>query len=210
MPKVREVDVPDLDLVPIMNLVLIIIPLLLLSTVFMEVNLLDVTMPQRQMGGAQSNEPPKRLQIMVSKEGFWVITGDMALPTIPAHSGRCNLSICLKAPDEKVLVARYDWMALYNTLMDIKAGDYREHYTAEIAAEADIPFGVVIKAMDVARYQLVPKAEVDTADKGVQFDNEETFNEARPVKAEMTIDGQTGMAEVPLFPTVVLGLPQTR
>lgn len=207
MAKVREATIIDLDLVPVMNLVLIIIPLLLLSTVFMQLSLMDVTMPQRPVGGGPVTDPPKRLQVMLSKEGFWVITNEMAVPT---QSGSCGLSICLKAPDEANVVLRYDWLGLYNLLMDLKAGEFREHTNIEIAAESDIPFGVVVKAMDVARFQLGPETEVKDMDKGVKFDDETVFNNARPVRAEQTIDGQTGIGELPLFPTVVLGLPQTK
>lgn len=209
----EEEEESELDLVPIMNLVLILIPLLLLSVVFLEITVINVTMPQKSIGPPnQSGEPPKRLQLMVSKEGFWLIKGDQAMPPIPkcAGQGGQNVTICLSSPDATELVERYDWLELYNTLMKLKSeAQWNDHEQIEIVAGSDIPFGVLVKAMDVSRFQRAVEAEGAT--EGTTFGSAEELASSHYVRVDVT-DEESGPAKKPLglFPLVVLGLPTTQ
>ena len=215
MSKVREEqDFGDLDLIPIMNLVLILIPLLLLSVVFLEITVINVTMPQKSLGAAaNAGEPPKRLQLMVSKEGFWIIQGERAMPTIPECQGRgSQVTICLRDAEAKEPIDRYDWLMLYNTLLSIK-GDamWSDHEQLEVVAGADISFGVIVKAMDTSRFQRVPPGNED-ASKGTSFSKPEDLYDSTVVQIEGTDEetGATGLRSLGLFPLVVLGLPTTQ
>ncbi len=210
----KEEESNELSLVPILNLVLILIPLLLLSVVFLEITVINVTMPQRSAGAAPpSGEPPKRLQIMISREGFWVIKGDRALPPVPECTGRGGqqVTVCLLEPDAELEVEKYNWLALYNTLIELKADpQWAEHEQVELVAGPDIPFGVLVKAMDVTRYQLVAP-DMDDAIKGSSFTSVDEMNSAIAVRVE-SIDPDSGVSAVRplgLFPLVVLGLPTT-
>lgn len=208
-----EPVVEDPNLTPLMNLVLILIPLLLLSVVFLEISVINVTMPQKSLGPPNnSGEPPKRLQLMISKEGFWIIKGDRAMPTIPECVGRgAQVTICLKEPEAQEAVQRYNWLSLYNTLVQLKQEQHwNEHEQIELVAGADISFAIMVKAMDVTRFQRVA-AGIEDAAKGSTFSNVEEFNDSSVVRVEGKDEetGETGLRPLGLFPLVVLGLPTT-
>lgn len=203
--KIEEAE--DLNLTPIMNMVLVLIPLMLLNVVFMTITVIDVTMPQRSAGVAQNSEPPKRLQLFISKQGFTIVKGQSALP---AKDGcpEGGPTICPSKPDAAIETDKQDWLSLYNTLIDIKQEpDWQEHDTIEIVADSSVNFGVLVKAMDVARYQLVPRDD-SAALKGKALSSAEELNHARTVLADTKDEqGNTVKMGLGMFPVVVLGLP---
>lgn len=173
----------ELNLAPIMNMVIILIPLLLLSVVFMEVAVINITAPKLATG-APSNPKPKKddekplnLTVAVSAQGFRIAAQDAPLP-VAAGCPPTGPTICLaKAdgnPTDKFRQARdimaktgikageaplregmqaYDWRELYNQLMKIKA-KFPEETIINITGDADIPFAMIVRVMDVARYKL--------------------------------------------------------
>lgn len=204
--KVPEAE--DLNLTPIMNCVLVLIPLMLLNVVFMKISIIDVTMPQRSAGAAQtSGDPPLRLQLFISQQGFTVVKGQETL----SPRGDCNdgPTICLAHPDAELATDRQDWLELYNTLLEIKSDPvWQDHDTIEIVGDSSINYGTLVKTMDIARNQLVPAAEGDTAIKGKKLNSIEELNEARvPMKSDTDDQGNPVKVPVAMFPTVVLGLP---
>lgn len=206
--KVSELEpAQGLDLTPIMNMVLCLIPLMLLSVVFMTISVIDVSMPQRSAGAAANDgEPPKRLQLFVSSRGFTIVKGT---ETVPAISG-CPAdgpSICLKDDSAELDVKKYNWLELYNQLLNIKNDGWTEHEQIDIVADAGISYGVLVKAMDISRSQLVPHAESENASKGKILRSEAELDDAVAVQVEKEVDGQKALTSLDLFPVVVLGLP---
>lgn len=211
----------ELSLLPILNLVLILIPLLLLSVVFLEIAVISVSMAQKTMGPPPETEtePPKRLQVWITKKGFIIMQGggDMGpgerpLPAIDECRDRGqNLTVCLKKGAESIdnPLDRYNWMELYNQLLKIKRDPkWKEHKTLEIVAGVDITFDILIKAMDAARYQRVKKGTED-AKQGEEFSDEESFNNSTMPRPEQEDEqGRTVRRPVDLFPQVVLGQPK--
>jgi hypothetical protein len=61
--------------------------------------------------------------------------------------------------------------------------------------------------MDIARYQLVPKAELENASKGKEMKSDAELNDAQAVTREDTINGELKKIPLEMFPYVVLGLP---
>ena len=203
MGKHKVPEATDLDLTPIMNMVMVLIPMMLLSVVFTAIHVIDVTMPQRSAGAAQNNgEPPKRLQLFISKQGFTIVEGMSTLPP----RGNCAAggpTICPSDPDAEIETNRHNWVELYNTLLEIKQDpDWADHDQIEIIADASINFGVLVKAMDISRYQLVPRDDASKG-KGKQMADAEMLGSAQAV----TIEGGDSEQYVSLFPTVILGMP---
>ncbi len=206
MAKNKVPDAEDINLTPIMNMVLVLIPLMLLNVVFMTITLIEVTMPQRSAGAAMNNgDPPKRLQLFISKQGFTIVENGMPLNAIDGCAAG-GPTVC--APESKkdapLETDKQDWLSLYNELMKIKSkSDWATHEQIEIVADSAVNFGVLVKAMDIARFQLVPKSETE-ATKGKVLTSEEELNEARQV----LIDGEDNTkTQAALFPVVILGLP---
>lgn len=212
MAKVFKVPpAAGLDLTPIMNMVLVLIPLMLLSVVFLTITVIDVTMPQRSAGAASdSGEPPKRLQVVISRQGFLVFDGPTARPPITGCQ-EGGVTVCVPSSKEKeeIETNRHDWAGLYNELLKVKSQPgWNEHETIEIVADPKIPFATVVKVMDVARFQLAPAEDAKTATKGVEMKTAEALDKAEPVKTEvMSADGNSVSTNLPMFPLVVLGLP---
>ncbi|MCL2325896.1 MAG: biopolymer transporter ExbD [Proteobacteria bacterium] len=202
-------EAENVNLNPVLNLVLVMIPLLLLSVVFMTISVIEVTMPQRSAGAApNTGEPPKRLQLFISKQGFTLVKGVSSMPAIDGCASD-GPTICLAHPEAELDVDRHNWFALYNMLFDIKSDpDWAMHEQIEIVADPSINFGVLIKAMDVSRYQLVPEADASIATKGKAMGSVMEMNSAVAVLTEVTNDeGAFVKAPLGMFPVVVLGLP---
>lgn len=199
---------PSLDLTPIMNMVLCLIPLMLLSVVFMTICVIDVTMPQRSAGAAASDgEPPKRLQLFISKQGFTIVKGQSTLSAV----GECpsdGPTICLQNENAELEVDKHNWRALYNELFKIKQeGEWSDHAQIDIVADPSVNYGVLVKAMDISRYQLVPRADFENASKGKEMKTDAELNDSLAVVHEETIDGVPKKVPLDMFPYVVLGLP---
>ncbi len=206
----REEPNTELDLTPIMNMVLVLIPLMLLSVVFITITVINVSMPQRSAGLSQNDgEPPLRLRLSISNEGFWVIAGEQQLEPIEKCKGKGEVTVCMLNEEAELPVERYDWMALYNELMKIKQRpEWADHAQIEINASADTPLAVIIKALDVSRFQLVPRADYETATKGKLITAQADFDEAQAVQVTVTDEnGAQKKTSLDLFPLVILGMP---
>jgi biopolymer transport protein ExbD len=184
MPRNRDEggDTEELDLVPFMNMVVILIPLLLLSVVFMKVGVVNITAPKLSVGPPSKKKPKKKekplnLTVSISDKGLRIsATGAVLSPQEGCPES--GPTICLRKQSENVeqlikqarsaleqgnkdkgdnilkeASSAYDWMALYNKLMDIKE-DYPDETVVNISGDPDIPYALVIRAMDVARYKL--------------------------------------------------------
>ncbi|MBQ9396683.1 MAG: biopolymer transporter ExbD [Proteobacteria bacterium] len=208
---VKIEDAEELSLTPIMNIVLVLIPLMLLSVVFMTIAVIEVTMPQRSAGSATNGEPPKRLQLYISQKGFTVVEGQATLPAIegcpPGGATICTIKDEID-PEREVETDRYKWLELYNQLMEIKLKpDWADHDQIEIIPDSSVSFGVLVKAMDISHNQRVPRSEFDTAIKGKKLADVKELNDSLAPLVDVTIDGETGKAPLGMFPVVVLGLP---
>jgi biopolymer transport protein ExbD len=180
--KYKETIVQDLDLAPIMNLCMILIPLLLLSAVFVEKGIIDVNVPTSggQATAAQTDPSeeilPPQLVLMISSNGFYLrnqngnATTEAMFAQYAAPLAGCPAAaaggsdqpptVCLTdaAPDAP-MVERLNWAGLYNRLVEIRTNPqwfekYNEEGAAQliITADASVPFAVIVKAMDTSRY----------------------------------------------------------
>jgi len=141
MGRERQGNMRDLDLVPIMNLVTILIPFLLLAAQFVTFAVIDTTLPS---AGAPPAEDATELQLTVSitSEGF-VVTGrddrlgatGTALPCVPAGCA---------TPES------YDTEGLASLAREMKSLRPDEDQVV-VVPESQIPYEVLVRAMDAAR-----------------------------------------------------------
>lgn len=172
----------DLNLAPIMNMVMILIPLLLVMVQFEEraISPIEAT----SAGGAASGETeetvrPPRIIVTVSSDGFRLADffGSPDFASFAAPIGRCGgaggaaeggaapPTVCL-LPDATVTPGNYDgldYAGLYNRLLQIRMHPaWREAYAKPengvllLTAESDAPAAVLIRTMDLTRYFLNP------------------------------------------------------
>jgi biopolymer transport protein ExbD len=210
----------DLDLAPFMNLVIILIPLLLLSIVFMEVAIIQVQMPLGGSATTDSEEEEEEsldLSITMSNSGFYVSAGGSILPpiegcptegpTICVQDQSLDMETLLDEARQRMMAGNveagedrmeqalrnYNFRELYNMLTGFKA-DFPDEEAVRLSADSDIPFALTVRVMDVSRFVLEEE----------EYDDDEAFW-AATYQTEMDYDEESGR-EVER-PVVLFGSP---
>lgn len=184
--KRAEDPIQDLDLTTMMNLVIILIPMLLLSVVFVEVGVINITAPTLSVGGPSAPSEPKpdekeplNLTVAISPHGFQIAATGAVLPAktgcppqgpticlvdqsadVAAKIAEARRVIAIgpekeKEGDEllKEVLSYYNFRELYNELSRIKK-QYPDETVVTLSADADMPFTVLVRVMDIVRFQL--------------------------------------------------------
>jgi biopolymer transport protein ExbD len=148
--RVRAKEADELNLIPIMNLVTILIPFLLMAASFISLAVIDTTLPAIGDPTPQEEEPdkpPLNLSVVITDSGFTVLGAIEHIlhpegePTIP-----CVIDGCA-SPDD------YDYKELVRLLNLIK-DDYLEDENVILVPEASVPYEVMIRTMDATREDL--------------------------------------------------------
>lgn len=170
-------EIEDLNLVPIMNLVVCLIPMVLLGMSLVKVGVVNVNAPKFGQGAAtpeESDKKPLNLTVAVGADGFRLqATADLnaalglaapaATPDAAAADPTAAPPIMIPKKGEE-----YDFVELYNKMVAIK-GKFPDESIVNLTAEAKIPFKHLIFVMDSLRVQLA----ADTYDDVDAFKNAE-------------------------------------
>jgi len=160
--KKRAEEAEELNLVPIMNLVTILIPFLLMAAQFVSYAVIDSTLPAIGPPVPVEEEPeekPLNLRIMITDEGFTVAgehpelknegggeEGEEKGSTIECLTPGCTFD---SANDETAEQA-YDVVQLRELLGRIK-DDKPEEKNVILVPDSDLPYEVLVMAMDATR-----------------------------------------------------------
>ena len=185
----QEPPQSDLDLLPILNMVMILMPLLMVMLQFEEFAISPVEATSSggaASGASEETERPPRIMVSISTDGFRVADffGSPDFASFAAPLSRCGgagaeaaggsapPTVCLeqgKTP-EPGDYSGLDYAGLYNRLLEIRLHEpWREAYAVPengvllITAEADTPAAVVVRTMDLTRYFLNPSGDVGLA-----------------------------------------------
>jgi biopolymer transport protein TolR len=137
-PRRLPVDPPEINLVPLLDMVSLLIQLLLINAqfgVYAEVG--------SEIAGAPSDAPPQGLllEVRVQPEGYSVMWSDDGVrrqQVVPCLGGSCS------EPD------RYDVAALRGFAADLK-GRHPSEVQVLVAPGPDVPFDVMVRTMDALR-----------------------------------------------------------
>lgn len=138
------------NLTPVMNLMVVLIPLLLSSAEFIKIAILELNLPpaagpvQETLQKPQEKTRTLDLTVSVTNEGFYISS---ALAVLRPESGD-GPSIPMR-PD-----GTYDFEALSQKLLEIKQsaeGKFPDSQTIIIQAEPVIDYQTLVSAMDAAR-----------------------------------------------------------
>jgi biopolymer transport protein ExbD len=144
----------ELNLAPFLDIIVSVVPLLLLSVVFVEIKMIETPVPQVVQNAMDRDQkdpnPQVSLNLKVAKANFvFEITdhGDTKSLTVPGHNGSL------------------DFDALKAKAIELK-NRYPQVFKMGLAPESDVEFKELVKAMDAVRK--VPNADrkvafVDTA-----------------------------------------------
>jgi len=190
--KREGMEAKDLDLTPIMNMVVILIPLLLLSMVFLEVGVINITAPKLSVGPStevpEPEDPKLNLTVAVGAKGFEIGATGAILPQkagcpVPGPTiclSKQNVDVAAKFQRSRELISAgniaegevlmkealeaYNWVELYNSIARIK-NEYKDETVIKISADPDVPYAAIVRVMDVTRFRL----EKDTYSKSSEF-----------------------------------------
>jgi biopolymer transport protein ExbD len=205
-------NIEDLNLVPIMNLVVCLIPMVLLGTALVKVGVINVNAPNFGMGKSseekEDDKKPLNLTLLMGEKGL-MIKASIPLsaiikPTDGVEVSESGITIREKEPFKLVDVEvgkneyikkpfyHYNYPVLYSLLAQIKDGvkdQYPKDTVIKLGIDAHIPVKHIIEAMDSIRFRL----EKDT------YSKEDDFMEAS-IKYE-EVDGKR--RPIPLWPDVM-------
>ena len=160
----------DLNLVPIMNLVLVLIPAVLFQTQLVKIGMVNVSAPkigpsQPQKDQETPDTKPLGLTVALSKEKGFLLKatgGDLFdLLGISKVGDEPSVQIPLTTDkyleqsqdgDQEVDVKTYDYPTLYSHLNKLKTL-YKDEKLLTLTADPDLEFKHLIRTMDVVRYR---------------------------------------------------------
>ena len=162
----------ELNLLPFMNLMTLLIPFLLASAQFVTLAVIDSSLPaigapQSKPNEQKDDKPPLNLTIGITGEGFTVagsaaVLGggeggpgsldEKAAPTVGMTSddAYCRKSQCGGAPECAHDTPCHDFKALKELVVQVK-DEYPDEKNVIIAPNADIPYHVLVGVMDATR-----------------------------------------------------------
>lgn len=154
--KSRLEDAKDLDLVPIMNLVTILIPFLLMAAQFVHLAVIDSTLPAigpPVESTDKPDEPPLNLTVIVTDQGY-TVAGSSAV--LPAPTGDGPTIPCVEAgcptPDA------YDVKEL-TRLLGLVKDEFPDEENVIMVPESRISYEVIVRTMDATREDVGTKVE---------------------------------------------------
>jgi biopolymer transport protein ExbD len=136
-------------LIPIMNLVCMLIPLLLYGAVFVRFITLEVNSPK--MSNAPAEQPPDQneklnLTVMITDQGFhFKVNPRFRMPWMSMATETASAGPDIPKKDDD-----WDYEELNKRLRELKE-NHREERQLILGAEDDIAFEVLIKSMDYSR-----------------------------------------------------------
>ncbi len=141
---------PDLNLTPIMNLMVVLIPLLLSSAEFVKLGMIELNLPPAAGAAAtavsqmpQETEKKLDLTVTVTDKGFYI-----------ASSAAVALGKSGEGPTIPKLADKYNFQKLTEYLYKIKQkadGVFRDDNKIIILAEPSIDYQTVVSTMDASR-----------------------------------------------------------
>jgi biopolymer transport protein ExbD len=154
MRRHQKIEAMALDIRPVMNLMVVLIPLLLAGSVWTKLAIRELNLPPKKAGGGgveteKPTEVEKRLglQVIISKKGFYIGTRSGYLQSEePKREEGAPPSVPLKED------GTYDFETLQKKLLEIKEKiantDFSDKDAIILTAEADILYKHIIKTMD--------------------------------------------------------------
>lgn len=184
----------DVNLIPVMSILVILIPMLIFMFKYDEISVQEVSLPKT--GGPSTSQGPKKLNlsILVSEDGFRIkVQGESESGVVPGDQiiPKKLLTSCVSTDP----VMSYDYPELYNRMIKLQANrDLGLEDTVNIGAKDSIPWRVLARTIDAVR-------NVKEAD---SYPNLCDFTKAKSRKMEKKdAEGKVTKIPVELFPKVV-------
>lgn len=215
----------ELNLAPIMAMLVILIPMLIFAFQFYEITVQTVDAPKLGTGKAKQSEtdedPPLNLTVLIGSDGFVVKQqADTELGEEPPLLKKRKFTICkAKVPDKSKpwqtcppisnddfhvrTVFEYDYAALYS-LIASKKQKYPNENTINIGGDFEVPWHVVARTIDAVRIKLAKQGMSGESVWADSFGQLDEYRKAPP-HVIMVPNPETGDEESqqqPMFPKI--------
>jgi biopolymer transport protein ExbD len=168
--KAFDEKMEDLNLVPIMNLVVVLIPVVLFGMSLVKIGVVNVNAPKFGMGQAapaDDDKKPLNLTIGIEEAGFRLKAGGADINQVLGLAAEAPATPeAMAAAAGGLLIPKnkdsYDYVDLYGKLVTIKEA-FPEESIVNLSADSKIHFKYIIAVMDSIRYRLEQNSYPDAA-----------------------------------------------
>ena len=134
----KDIELIDLDITPVMNLFMVLIPFLVSMAVFSHIAIIDFFLPPAQTEGEEAGDSKELdISIVVTSSGFRIVGTGKKLDLIPRLKGQ------------------YQFEQLRVLLKAIKF-EYPSQKSVVLVLESDVVYDDIIKFMDICRESQFP------------------------------------------------------
>lgn len=157
--KIQQVEEPEeLNMMPLMNIIMLLIPFLLMSTQFLQIGVLNAALP-RQMddGGKPPPTPPKvtkrdlKLTLAVTPKGLTLLTRSGHLNnTCARNEGKLTYVAAASGPTFLIKDGKYDFKSVRACLVRLKKLFQKERRII-LMISPKVNYQAVVNAMDYSR-----------------------------------------------------------
>ena len=135
----NDIETIDLDMTPIMNLFMVLIPFLMSMAVFTQLAVIDFSLPPAQDGSQANSQESKELDvsIIISESGYRIVGTGKKLDLVPKIRGK------------------YQYDKLRKILKAVKF-QYPSQKSVVLVFEQDVLYDDIIKFMDICRESQLP------------------------------------------------------
>lgn len=139
-PNINRKSEFDLDLAPLLAVMVKLVPVLLISSAFVQMMIIETELPQVvQQAIEKQNDDPKAPQVAVEvskKQGVKIIITDNGHEKVEVIGVNSNNEV--------------DYPALHAKFLEVKKA-YPAIFKIELSPDSDVPYKEIVRVMDEAR-----------------------------------------------------------
>ncbi|MGH3054481.1 MAG: ExbD/TolR family protein [Gaiellaceae bacterium] len=140
----------DLELRPLMNVFIVLIPMLLMSAVFVEIRVIEMSMPQAAEAAVPVTDQPFEPSVRILADVYLVEVNGTAVQTVARQ-----------APEADGTIPAREAAAQLTQVLTSIAASHPDHKEIRIVAQANTHYQEIIGLMDVARAAGLPQAALE-------------------------------------------------
>lgn len=149
--SVRDLATSDLDLLPMMNVFLVVIPVLIVSAVLLEVAVIEMNAPATAEAKVEEQDKPIELSVRITDQAFVVEIAGHVYRTVSRNAGSDQSTLAGAAGGDPA------WNELSSALAEVVA-THPSQKDVRIVPSPTTRYEVIIAVMDVARAQGLSQA----------------------------------------------------
>ncbi len=128
----------DVDVTPMLNVMVVLIAFLILSAVFSEINIQELVLPSQSDGTSASDKPKVTIEVIVRRNTLQITDGNSVLANLP------------------MVDTKYDIKSLSENLLRLKEKN-RDKQDISLLIEPEIEYEYMIQVMDAVKTTVVKK-----------------------------------------------------